>query len=188
MVGGFLAGWLFFSSALMAVERRGGWGGVARRRERGGGRAEAEAVAGCRGSGRYLVNDYSLARRRCQAWNTRSCLRCSACCCCRPCYCPRIRVRGLDTVPPGSLSLPCIRGMLAVAHGMVLHACPCNRGCKQFRPARGQHRRMLRMRRRNGHGNTGLLRSVADLLVTGFRVANSELIRGKGEASLGDDI
>lgn len=28
----------------------------------------------------------------------------------------------------------------------------------------------------------------ADLLVTGFRVANSELIRGKGEASLGDDI
>lgn len=120
VVGGFLAGWLFFSSALMAVERRGGGVGW-RGGETGRGRAEAEAVAGCRGSGRYLVNDYSLARRRCQAWNTRSCLRCSACCCCRPCYCPRIRVRGLDTVPPASLSLPCIRGMLAVAHGMVLH-------------------------------------------------------------------
>lgn len=39
VVGGFLAGWLFFSSALTAVERRGvGWGGVARRRNREGGR------------------------------------------------------------------------------------------------------------------------------------------------------
>lgn len=151
-----------------------GWGGVARRRERGGGRAEAEAVAGCRGSGRYLVNDYSLARRRCQAWNTRSCLRCSACCCCRPCYCPRIRVRGLDTVPPGSLSLPCIRGMLAVAHGMVLHACPCNRGCKQFRPARStsQNVTYAKKKRARKYGASAIGRPTCLLRVSELQILN----------------
>lgn len=37
VVGGFLAGWLFFSSALMAVERRGGgWGGATAKQGGGG--------------------------------------------------------------------------------------------------------------------------------------------------------
>lgn len=37
VVGGFLAGWLFFSSALIAVERRGdGWGGAAAKQGGGG--------------------------------------------------------------------------------------------------------------------------------------------------------
>lgn len=117
-----------------------GWGGAAAKQ---GGReaeaeAEAEAVAGCRGSGRYLVNDYSLARRRCQAWNTRSCLRCSACCCCR-----------LPVTAPGSgcgawtqfrsLSLPCIRGNAEPWDGIAPRVSLQLWLRKQFRPARGQH-------------------------------------------------
>lgn len=135
-----------------------GWGGAAAKQ--GGREAEAEAVAGCRGSGRYLVNDYSLARRRCQAWNTRSCLRCSACCCCR-----------LPVTAPGSgcgawtqfrsLSLPCIRGNAEPWDGIAPRVSLQLWLRKQFRPARGQHRRILRMRR---NGNTGLLLDrVADL-------------------------
>lgn len=129
VVGGFLAGWLFFSSALMAVERRGGGVGW-RGGETGRGRAEAEAVAGCRGSGRYLVNDYSLARRRCQAWNTRSCLRCSACCCCRPCY-PGSGCGAWTQFRPAPYLSRVYGECWPWLMGWYCTACPCNCGCKQ---------------------------------------------------------
>lgn len=151
-----------------------GWGGAAAKQ--GGREAEAEAVAGCRGSGRYLVNDYSLARRRCQAWNTRSCLRCSACCCCR-----------LPVTAPGSgcgawtqfrsLSLPCIRGNAEPWDGIAPRVSLQLWLRKQFRPARGQHRRILRMRRNGASARSSRRLALCHVAI------NSELIRGwrKGE-------
>lgn len=66
------------------------------------------------GSGCYLVNDYSLAlaaRRRRAAWNTRSCLRCSAWLLCVPLPGGRLlRIR----VPPGSDTIP--RGISKTVH------------------------------------------------------------------------
>lgn len=100
---------------------------MARRRNREGGR-EAEAEAECRGSGRYLVNDYSLARRRCQAWNTRSCLRCSACCC-RSLLLPPDPGAG-----PGHSSAPYLSPLYTGNAVDGIARVSLQRGCKQFRP------------------------------------------------------